>query len=184
MAWNMSPAPARSHQHILGKLFRIIAGITDSSSCDTYIAPFDVRLPDEPAAVADRAERADRADRAGPTSGASDETTTTVVQPDISVFCNTELLDEAGAHGAPDLIVEILSPSTSYKDQTHKLALYERHRVREYWIVNGEARWVMVYRIGADKQYRKPDYYRAGQDGEVILSDVLAGAGIPVDSFL
>ena len=55
---------------------------------------------------------------------------------------------------------------------------------REYWIVNGEARWVMVYRIGADRQYRKPDYYRAGQDGEVILSDVLAGAGIPVDSFL
>lgn len=178
VAWNMSPAPARSHQRILLDLARIIADITDSGSCDTYIAPFDVRLPDEPAAVADRA------DRAQPTSGASDETTTTVVQPDISVFCNTELLDEAGAHGAPDLIVEILSPSTSYKDQTHKLALYERHRVREYWIVNGEARWVMVYRIGADKQYRKPDYYRAGQDGEVIFSDVLAGAGIPVDSFL
>jgi Uma2 family endonuclease len=61
-----------------------------------------------------------------------------VVQPDISVFCSPDILDDAGARGAPDLIVEILSPATSYKDQTHKLALYELHCVREYWIVNDE----------------------------------------------
>ena len=175
VAWNMSPAPGRSHQSILGKLFRLVADITDATTCETYIAPFDVRLPDEATAGIERT---------GSSSAPSDETTTTVVQPDIAVFCRPEVLDDAGAHGAPDLVVEILSPSTSYKDQTHKLALYERHRVQEYWVVNGDARWVMVYRIGADKRYGKPDYYRAGPDREVIPSDVLGDAGIAVDSFL
>jgi Uma2 family endonuclease len=172
VAWNMSSVPckltARSHQRILGKLYRLIADITDSGPCETYLAPFDVRL------------REDSADK----TITADETITTVVQPDISVFCSPDVLDEAGARGAPDMVVEILSPSTSYKDQTHKLALYERHGVREYWIVNGEARWVMVYRMGSDNRYGKPDYYRAGQEGEVIASTVLGGAGIPVNSFL
>jgi Uma2 family endonuclease len=162
----MSPAPARSHQRILGELFRRIADITDTGPCETYLAPFDIRLQDDPAGID------------------TDETTTTVVQPDISVFGNPEILDERGARSAPDLVVEILSPATSYKDQTHKLALYERHRVREYWIVNGEARWVMVYRLGEDNRYGKPDYYRAGQEKEVIVSAVLGGAEIGTDSFL
>ena len=179
VAWNMSPAPTRSHQRILLNLVRLIADITDSGLCETYLAPFDVRLPDDPAESADRADRGTR-----PDDEPSDEAITTVVQPDISVFCRPDVLDDAGARAAPDLVVEILSPSTSYKDQTHKLALYERHGVREYWIVNGEARWVMVYRIGEDNRYGKPDYYRARQELEVITSAVLGGAGIPVDSFL
>ena len=175
VAWSMSPAPGRSHQDILLGLARLIANITDATTCETYIAPFDVRLVDD-ATVG--------TERTGSSSAPSDEITTTVVQPDIAFFCRPEVLDDAGAHGAPELVVEILSPSTSYKDQTHKLALYERHRVQEYWIVNGDARWVMVYRIGSDNHYGKPDYYRAGPDREVIPSDVLGGAGIAVDSFL
>ena len=175
VAWSMSPAPGRSHQRILLSLARLIAASTDSGPCETYVAPFDVRLAEDQGA--------------GPTTDHADDAITTVVQPDISVFCRPEFLDEAGAKGAPDLVVEILSPSTSYKDQTHKLALYERHGVQEYWIVNAEARWVMVYRLGTDRRYGKPDYYRAGQggagpEGEVITSAVLGGVGIPVDSFL
>lgn len=162
VAWDMSPAPRRSHQQILGLLFRLIADRTDDSPCETYVAPFDVRLPDHP-------------------EGGADEAVSTVVQPDISVFCDSARLDDRGALGAPTLVVEILSPSTSYKDQTDKLALYERHGVREYWIVNGDARWVMVYRLGADGRYGKPDYYRTD---EAVTSEVLSGDPIRVAAFL
>jgi Uma2 family endonuclease len=103
-----------------------------------------------------------------------------VVQPDIVVYCRPERLDERGAVGAPDLAVEILSESTGYKDQTAKLALYERHAVREYWIVNVDAGHVMVYRLDAAGRYGKPDYYLRD---ESVLSKVLDGAEIPVAGF-
>ena len=156
VAYNMSPAPNRRHQQILGKLFRAIAEITDQGSCETYIAPFDVRFT-------------------------ADEETDTVVQPDISVFCDNAKLDERGAVGTPDLAVEILSPSTSHKDMSEKLRLYEERGVREYWIVNGDVPWIMVYRLGPDGRYGKPDYYRPG---EVIKSRVLEDAEFPVNRFL
>jgi len=105
----------------------------------------------------------------------------TVVQPDVVVVCDKSKLDDAGGSGAPELVIEILSPSTSYKDQSKKLELYERHGVLEYWIVNPEAAWVMVYRRAAtgDALFAKPDYYRAdesipvtllaGQTGEAVV---------------
>jgi Uma2 family endonuclease len=79
------------------------------------------------------------------------------------------------------LVVEILSPSSSYKDQTTKLALYERHGVREYWVANGDAGWVMVYRLETYGRYGKPDYYRRD---ESVRSEVLGGSKIPTNSFL
>lgn len=161
VAWNMSPAPSPDHQRVLLSLARKIAEITDRTGCATFVAPFDVRLPD-------RSEQ-------------DAEQTSTVVQPDISVFCDPSLLDERGAHGAPDLVVEILSPSTGYKDQTDKLALYERRGAREYWVVNGDAGWVMVYRLQPDGRYGKPDYYRRD---ESVRSDVLGGAEIAVAAFV
>lgn len=159
--YGMSPAPGRSHQRILFGLARVIAGITDGLPCETYIAPFDVRLPDTP-------------------ESSADEQVATVVQPDISVFCRKDLLDERGAHGPPELVVEVLSPATSYTDQTVKLALYERHGVREYWIVNPEACYVMVYRLGADGRFAKPDYYRGDEE---IRSEVLGGACVALARF-
>lgn len=111
------------------KLFRVISKITDKGQCETCIAPFDIRLI-EPFDSTDSAE---------------DEETATEVQPDIS-----DVLDDRGAHGAPDLVVGILSSSTGYKDQTTKLALHERHHVRAYWLVNGDVPSVMIYRLGLD----------------------------------
>jgi len=105
----------------------------------------------------------------------------TVVQPDIAVFCNEDLLDERGAHGPPDIAVEILSSSTGYKDITDKLSLYERHGVREYWVLNGEAGFVMLYRLSSNGSYEKPDYYRFG---ESLRSDVLGGAEIALKRFI
>jgi Uma2 family endonuclease len=161
IAWSMSPAPSPDHQTILGALFRKIADITDRTGCTTFPALLDVRLADD--------------------AQQSAEETTTVVQPDISVFCDPSKLAEKGANAAPDLVVEILSPSTGYKDQTEKLALYERHGVREYWVVNGDAGWVMVYRLQPDRRYGKPDYYRRD---ESVNSEVLGGEEIAAAAFL
>ncbi|GAB6090662.1 Uma2 family endonuclease [Spirochaeta dissipatitropha] len=171
VAYSMSPASNRLHQQILGRLYRRLAEITDRGSCETYLAPFDIRLSETP--------ESPEAPGASEVPGAP-ETITTVVQPDISVFCRPEVLDDHGANGAPDIAVEILSPATSHKDQTEKLALYERHGVREYWLVNGESRFVMVYRLGDHGRYGKPDYYN---DDDHVLSRVLDGAQIPLSGF-
>jgi Uma2 family endonuclease len=112
----MSPAPSRSHQEWAGQLYRQIADYLDGKPCQVYIAPFDVRLPEW-----DETENDD---------------IRTVVQPDISVICDRAKLDEAGCRGAPDWIIEVLSPGTAAKDQIRKKALYERHGIREYWLVH------------------------------------------------
>jgi len=78
-------------------------------SCEVYYAPFDVRLPE---------------------ADEMDEDVITVVQPDIVVICDEKKLDDKGSRGAPDIIIEILSPSTSAKDMKIKLALYKRHGVK------------------------------------------------------
>ncbi len=88
------------------------------------VAPFDVRLPD--------------ADEA------NDEIIT-AVQPDIVVVCDPAKLDTYGCRGAPNLVIEVLSPSTAAHAQTVKLAAYERHRVTEYWLVHPTDRVVTVY---------------------------------------
>ena len=117
-AYDMSAAPSRRHQDVLGRLFRLIADFFDGRACRVYIAPFDVRLSED---------------------YSDDHLIENVVQPDLSVFCNDDRLDDKGAVGAPDLAVEILSPSTSTKDLKTKLLLYQKFGVREYWIVDPEA---------------------------------------------
>ena len=89
-----------------------------------YFAPFDVRLSDD---------------------YSQEELVENVVQPDLSVFCNKNKLDEKGAIGAPDLVVEILSPSTSKKDMSEKLLLYQKFEVKEYWVVDPEGEDVRVF---------------------------------------
>ncbi len=118
--FRMSPAPRRSHQEIGGDVFGVIHSFLKGKSCKVYHAPFDVRFPNQP--------------------NDSDAQTFTVVQPDICVICDHSKLDDAGCKGAPDLIVEILSPSTASKDLNEKYQLYEEHGVKEYWVVYpGEA---------------------------------------------
>lgn len=95
--------------------------------------------------------------------------------------CDSSSLDDRGAIGSPTLVIEILSPSTSHKDLTVKLELYERHGVREYWVVNADAPWVMVYRLGDDGRFQKPDYYR---EGDSVASEVLSGERITLGDFL
>lgn len=134
IAYAMDPAPARRHQEVAGEMFRQIADALEGSPCRPYIAPFDVRLP-----------RADEAD------GRID----TVVQPDISVICDKAKLDERGRRGAPDWIVEVLSPGSAGHDQVVKRELYERVGVREYWLVHPIDKVVTIYLLAAGA-YGKP----------------------------
>ena len=129
VAYDMSPAPSRSHQDICGELFFQFRSQLAGRTCRAYLAPFDVRLPQ---------------------SDEADDDIDTVVQPDIVVVCDRNKLDDKGCKGAPDLVIEILSPYTAHKDLNEKFRLYERVGVKEYWIVHPLDRTVMVFRRDGD----------------------------------
>ncbi len=146
--YNMSPAPSRIHQKILGELHKQIAVYLTGKPCEVYMAPFDVRLPKGD-------ERDDRID--------------TVVQPDLVVVCDRRKLDDRGCKGAPDLVVEILSPWTAGKDMKTKLSLYERVGVKEYWLVDPAHKTVQVYLLGPEGRYGRADVYADGEQAKVGL---------------
>lgn len=153
--YDMSPAPSRIHQKLSGELFVRIYDVLKDRQCEVYAAPFDVRLPDY--------------------AEASDEEIFTVVQPDIVVVCDASKLDERGCMGAPDLVIEILSPYTAAKDMKIKRDLYEQHGVSEYWLVHPTDKTLMVYCLRQDKQYAKAEIY-ASQD--IVESTVIEGLKI------
>lgn len=136
--YNMTPAPSRRHQKIQAALLTDFFTYLDDKECEVYGAPFDVRLPE---------------------GEEKEDEIRTVVQPDVLVVCDPRKLDEKGCLGAPDLIIEITSPSTAGKDLKEKLDLYERRGVREYWIVHPTDETVMVFRLNAQSRYERPDIY-------------------------
>ncbi len=142
VAYDMSPAPSRKHQDLFGILFGEFYNYLKNKDCTVYAAPFDVRLPE---------------------GFQSDSDIKTVVQPDISVFCDQDKLDNRGAIGAPDLIIEILSPSTAAKDLKEKFFLYESAGVKEYWIVDPSNETLTVYILDKDNKYQRGIVY-AGED--------------------
>ncbi len=150
----MAPSPNTEHQEIARELFRPLEEhIRSHNLGKIYFAPLDVVLG-EP----------------------SDEQ---VVQPDI-LFVSTaraEIIGEEEIRGAPDLVAEILSPSTAEKDRGFKRTLYARHGVQEYWIVDPDARTIEVLALG------QRGYERAGlyHKGETLESPLLPGLQIPLD---
>jgi len=153
-AWAMSPAPKTRHQAILWRLSSELYGYLKGKPCRAFPAPFDVLLPK---------------------GNETDDEVDTVVQPDIVVYCVKSKLTEAGARGAPDLAVEILSPSTSRKDQNEKFRLYEKHGVREYWVVDPGNRSIQVYRPRPDGRYDEGELRDSVHDWSPIASKVLEG---------
>ncbi len=116
-------APSRIHQKILSFLHVRIANYIDSkdSPCEVYPAPFAVKL--------------------------FSEDDKNVVEPDISVICDPDKLTDRGCTGAPDWIVEIISPSNPSDDYVRKLNLYMDAGVREYWIVDPLSKKIFVYHL-------------------------------------
>lgn len=136
--YNMSPAPTRKHQKISGELFASIHNYLKDKKCEVYSAPFDVRLF---------------------VDNVIDEETTNVVQPDIAVICDPYKLDDRGCKGSPDLIIEIVSPSTLKKDLKEKFYLYERAGVKEYWIIYPDEKTIVSYILNEDGKYGRPEVY-------------------------
>ena len=136
----MSP-PLRVHQEILMSLSRQIANYLDGKQCKVYPAPFAVRLFAQ--------------------AGDAPEDVDTMVEPDITVVCDPEKLDKYGCRGAPDMVIEILSPSTRRHDLAVKYRLYQRAGVREYWIVDPDTRTVQVFHL-EDGLYNAADVYTGG----------------------
>ncbi|MFH1962008.1 MAG: Uma2 family endonuclease [bacterium] len=138
-AYDMSPAPSRRHQVVVGELYRQISTYLLDKPCQVYVAPFDVRLPE---------------------ADESDEETGTVVQPDIVVICDKNKLDDKGCKGSPDIVIEILSPYTAKKDFVTKYHLYERHKVKQYWIFDPVTEEVSIFKLNNNDKYGEPEDYK------------------------
>ena len=125
--FKMSPGPNRAHQKASRLLTRAFyESFPENNRCEVYIAPFDVRLLDKQKST-------------------DDKDIYTVVQPDLCVICDASKLDKRGCIGAPDLIVEILSPGNTKKEMDLKFDIYEENGVREYWMVNLADNTVLRY---------------------------------------
>lgn len=126
--FKMSPAPNTQHQAILGKLHLQVGSFFTNHYCQVFFAPFDVRFPRKGQAM-------------------SDQRIFTVVQPDLCVICDESKIDNRGCLGAPDLVVEILSPGNSKKEVDNKFDLYQESGVQEYWIVQPEEKNVLIFTL-------------------------------------
>lgn len=132
--FKMSPAPSTRHQQISGNIYMAVRTFFRDHRCQMFYAPFDVRLP-----------------KKGHYS--EDNKVYTVVQPDLCVICDGSKLDKRGCVGAPDLVVEILSPGNSKKELDEKFDLYEESGVREYWLVHPENQTIYMYVLRTEGIY-------------------------------
>jgi Uma2 family endonuclease len=149
----MQAAPAMAHQEASIELLRQLLSFLKDKPCKVFHAPFAVRL------------NADKGDD-------------TALEPDIVVVCDKSKLDSRGCNGAPDLVMEIMSPSTARKDRILKLNKYQQAGVREYWIVDPETKTVqaMVFETGDIKGYTDTDIAPVAvlPGCEITLQDVFA----------
>lgn len=127
--FRLFPAPSLKHQKVSTALLRGLLAHFEKHTCNVFHAPFDVRLLDQKKSVR------------------ANKDIFTVVQPDICVICDDTKLDEQGCLGAPDWIVEILSPRTAKKDLKIKYDLYEQNAVPEYWIVHPNEQYIQAYSL-------------------------------------
>ena len=153
----MSPAPALEHQRISLDIATSVKIVLKGKPCEVFAAPFDIFFPE--------------------TEDQDINDVVTVVQPDISVICDKGKLISRGCFGAPDLLIEILSPSTMKKDLSQKFDLSQNSGVREYWIVDPGNKFVRVYQLKEDGLYDDGILY--AEESCVVISSVLEGFELP-----
>lgn len=144
----MTPSPFTNHQRISRKLaFELIKFVTENKIGEVFVAPYDVYLDDE-----------------------------NVVQPDILFIAknNLPIIGEKNVQGAPDLVIEILSEHSAYRDMVQKKKLYARFGVREYWIVIPDSHEIEIYTL-KNNAYR---HYKTYNVADVLESPVLKGFDI------
>lgn len=139
MPYNMTPAPSTEHQRISRQLALQFASYLVDKTCEVFYSPFDIRLSQV---------------------YENDESIDTVVQPDLVIICDRNKLDEKGCKGAPDLVIEIISPATAKKDLHEKFFLYEQNGVKEYWLVFPLDRVIDVYTLSNVHNYERIGLYQ------------------------
>ncbi len=140
--FKMSPAPNPNHQQVSIKLSSRLFNFLEGKKCQVYAAPFDVRLPVK--------------------NQKKDYEITTVVQPDICIICDESKIDKHGCIGAPDLVIEILSPGNTKKELKIKFELYEEAGVNEYWIVYPVEESIAVFLLNDGGKFNGAKIYAAG----------------------
>ena len=142
--------PTFAHQRVSGEIFGQLREFLKGKPCQVFYAPFSVRLN-------------------------ADEGDDTVVEPDILVVCdNKKLEDGKGVVGAPDFVIEILSPSTAKHDRERKFRLYQKAGVREYWVVDPDDKLLMAY-VLRDGRYLGSVFF---EDDASVPVEVLDGCTI------
>jgi Uma2 family endonuclease len=153
-------APNRFHQTVCGNMHLVFGNFLERQRYKVFISPFDVRLPVK--------------------NKKKDNEIYTVVQPDICVVCDETKLDERGCCGAPDLMIEILSPGNSKKEIRLKHGLYEESGVKEYWIVNPVEENLFVYLLQDDGKFGDAKVFT---NGDLINTKILPGLTANVSEF-
>lgn len=160
----MSPAPSRRHQTVAGNLFLSLGSHFKHKQCNVYLAPFDVKLYDRRKSLR------------------KDREVFSVVQPDLCVICDKEKLTEQGCDGAPDWIIEILSPGNSRKEVRLKYDLYQESGVTEYWLVFPYEQIVQQFVLDENGKYQLHALYPGNEivapylfpELQIDLNDVFA----------
>lgn len=149
--FKMSPAPSPNHQTLAGDIFSQLNLFLRKKTCKVFIAPFDVRLTRK---ITD-----------------TDETIITVLQPDVCVICDTSKIDKKGCLGAPDIVVEVLSPGNNAKELKNKYEVYEEAGVKEYWVVSPQDQTFLVH-INLDGKFQ---LLPVKTNGDIVTSSLLPG---------
>ena len=140
----MTPSPSSKHQELSVNFTVLFGGFLIHKQCKIYHAPSDVRFPKD-------------------INNKSDKQVYTVLQPDLYVVCDLSKIDARGCLGAPDLIIEIISPKNSLRDTRDKFAIYQEHGVREYWIVGPNDETVTVFVLDENGKFQFKGMF-AGDD--------------------
>lgn len=150
----MSPAPLDRHQQISNLLSYEITGFFRRKPCQVRVAPYDVRLLDNK-------------------KNFTDQDIVTVVQPDICVICDLSKIDRRGCLGAPDWIIEILSPGNSKIEMQDKFELYQQNGVSEYWIVQPEHDDVLAFTLENGRYQLTKIYVKGDRVSPVIFPELI-----------
>ncbi|RLJ72881.1 Uma2 family endonuclease [Pedobacter alluvionis] len=155
--FKMSPALSSFHQVITGKIYRRLGNFLEKQSCKVFISPFDVRFPKE---------------------SKDDNEIFTILQPDICVICDKSKLDARGCIGAPDLVIEILSPGNTKMELLNKYKVYEEFGVKEYWVVSQSDQSILIYTLNEMGKFQPSKIFTLS---EKITSTVLPGFELALD---
>ncbi|GGE42806.1 Uma2 family endonuclease [Pedobacter psychrotolerans] len=155
--FKMSPAPSRIHQKISIRISYSLAHFLKGKTCEVYNAPFDVRFPKE---------------------SKQDKDVFTVLQPDICIICDQNKLDDRGCIGAPDLVIEILSPGNTKVELLHKYQIYQEFGVKEYWVVSQSDQSILIYTLNEFGKFQPSKIFTLS---EKVTSSVLPGFELALD---